>query len=81
MSAMQRILTRLFPKVAAEMEAESRTWMVTCPSCGHVRSMWEAGGVRWKAAGNPRNYVRCPQCGKWGWHTIVRRKDAGLDGA
>jgi predicted RNA-binding Zn-ribbon protein involved in translation (DUF1610 family) len=73
MSGIQRFLTSILPsKWAADMEAESRSWMVQCPSCGHARSVWELGGIRWKAAGSPRRYMRCPQCGEAGWHTIAR---------
>jgi len=73
MGAIQKLLTKLLsPKAAADMEAESRSWMAQCPSCGFERSVWEMGGVRWKAAGNPRWYRRCPECGKAGWHKVYR---------
>ena len=40
----------LLPKKwAGSMERESRTWMARC-SCGFERTIWEAGGIRWKAA-------------------------------
>jgi DNA-directed RNA polymerase subunit RPC12/RpoP len=74
MSAIQKLFTAfLSQKAAADLEAESRSWMVRCPSCSFERSIWELGGIRWKAAGNPRRYMRCPQCGKGGWHTISRQ--------
>lgn len=74
MSVIQKLFTAfLSPQAAADMEAESRSWMVRCPSCGHARSMWELGGIRWKAAGNPRRYLRCPQCEKSSWHTVARQ--------
>ncbi|MBU6276976.1 MAG: hypothetical protein KGQ61_10080 [Planctomycetes bacterium] len=53
--------------VAASMERDSRAWKLTCP-CGHTRSFWEIGGIRWKAAGEPRKLLRCPACGKLEWH-------------
>ena len=52
------------------MEAESRAWMVRCPHCGFERSVWDMGGIRYKAAGTSRNYMRCPSCGKRGWNKI-----------
>ena len=61
------------------MEAESRAWMVRCPKCGFERSVWESGGVRYKAAGTSRQYRRCPSCGKLGWHKIMWK--GGIDGA
>lgn len=72
---------KLFTGVAsaskrAAMEAESRSWMIRCPYCGHERSVWETGGVRYKAAGNSRQLRRCPQCGKRAWHIVYRRETA-----
>ena len=31
--------------------------------CGFEVSVWEAGGIRWLAAGNPRKAAVCPTCG------------------
>jgi DNA-directed RNA polymerase subunit RPC12/RpoP len=55
------------------MEADSRQWMVRCPTCGFERSIWDLGGIRWKAAGNKRTFLRCPNCGHRGWHIVDRR--------
>jgi DNA-directed RNA polymerase subunit RPC12/RpoP len=62
-SGAQRLAT-------AAMEAESRAWMVQCPHCGAERSVWETGGIRYRAAGTSRRYMRCPACGRRGWHRI-----------
>jgi hypothetical protein len=76
-SGVQRFFKALFPEnMAADMEAESRKWMIRCPNCGHERSYWDVGGVRWKAAGNPRLYRRCPQCERRSWHYVYYKKDA-----
>jgi hypothetical protein len=73
MSQFQKFITSLVPRSwAASMEAESRQWMARCEACGHERSIWDSGGIRWKAAGNPRRLMRCPQCGKTNLHTIQR---------
>ena len=73
MSLIQRLVTALGPRSwAADMEAESRAWMLR-GRCGHERSMWDAGGIRWKAAGSPRRLMRCPDCREWSWHTVYRR--------
>jgi hypothetical protein len=73
MSRTQRFFTRLAgAETAAAMEAHSRAWLVRCPHCGHERSIWEIGGIRYKAAGNPRTRMRCPQCGKAGWHKVAK---------
>lgn len=74
MSRIQRIITALVPRSwAASMEAESREWMMQCP-CGYERSLWDAGGIRGKAAGTTRTFLRCPHCGQRTWHTISRRE-------
>lgn len=73
MSAIQRLFTRLLPRAwAADMEADSRMWMIRCP-CGYEQSIWDIGGIRWKAVGNSRSFRRCIQCGKLTWHTLYRR--------
>jgi hypothetical protein len=74
MSRTQRFVTGIVPRTwAASMEAESRTWMVRCRSCGFERSIWELGGIRWNAKGSKWTWGRCPNCGKRGWHKIYRR--------
>lgn len=76
MSRTQLFFTRFAgAETAAAMEAHSRAWLVQCPDCGHERSIWEMGGIRYKAAGNPRMLMRCPKCGKRGWHRVVRAAD------
>lgn len=77
MSRTQRLITRFVPKRWAEsMEADSRKWMLKCPNCQYERSIWDIGGIRWKATGNSRNYMRCPNCGQSGWHTLYKKQDA-----
>jgi len=76
MSRTQRILTGLAgAETAAAMEAHSRAWLVQCPNCGHSRSIWELGGIRYKATGSPRTRLRCPNCGQSGWHRISKSAD------
>lgn len=75
MSLSQRFFKAVFPKSwGVDMEAQSRLWMVRCP-CGYAKSMWELGGIRWKAAGQPRMLKKCPACGKRTWHKVS--KEAG----
>lgn len=72
MSFFQKLFTAILPrKWSASMEAESRQWMVRC-SCGYAKSIWDWGGIRWKAAGNPRRYLKCPECGQSSWHAVTR---------
>lgn len=73
MSFIQRFLTAVLPKAWAEdMRAESLSWMMRC-TCGFERSIWESGGIRWKAKGSPRRLWRCPQCEQRTWHTVYQK--------
>ncbi len=54
------------------MERESRQWIASCQNCGHESSVWDRGGIRWKAAGEPRRRLPCASCGQTAWHTIAR---------
>jgi hypothetical protein len=72
MSAVQKLFSALLPqRWMAAMEADSRLWMVRC-SCGFARSVWDLGGIRYKASGQSRWFMRCPQCGQRSWHTVSR---------
>ena len=72
MTFVQRFFSAVLPHSwATAMQAESRSWMVRC-TCGYERSVWELGGIRWKAKGSPRRLMRCPQCGENSWHTVYR---------
>jgi hypothetical protein len=72
MSFIQKLFFAVLPKKWAEnMEAESRRWMTRCP-CGVERSIWETGGIRWKAAGKERLYLTCPKCRQSHWHKVYK---------
>jgi len=73
-SFIQKFFKVILPqKLADDMETESRSWMLQCPDCKHECSIWEMGGIRWKAAGNPRMYRRCPNCGKTTWLMVYQK--------
>lgn len=70
MTPIQKFFTTLLPKAWAEsMEAESRQWKAHCP-CGHSRAIWDLGGIRWKAYGEPRRLMTCPACQQRTWHVV-----------
>jgi len=69
------ILRLMGPATAAAAEAESRAWLIHCPNCGFTRSVWDAGGTRYKAAGTARWRMRCPKCGEMGWHRVEKGPD------
>ncbi len=76
MSAEHRFLKSVLPARAFEaFKAGTKKWIAECP-CGHRRDLWDAGGVRWLAAGESRQGSRCPQCGKIRWHRIRRKREA-----
>ena len=67
-STIQRLFFRWLPRAWAEdMRAESLRWRYVCGGCGHARTVWEMGGIRWKGQGNPRTRLTCPACGNTGW--------------
>jgi hypothetical protein len=73
-SSIQKFFVALLPPSwAAKMEAESRSWIARC-ACGYARSIWEMGGIRWGAAGQPKRYLSCPQCGQSSWQAVSREK-------
>ena len=73
-SLVHRIARRLFPTRAGDMERESREWMLICPKCGHERSYWDIGGIRYKARSRGKRVgLRCPSCGKFRMHKVERR--------
>jgi hypothetical protein len=64
MSLIQRFFLAIFPKKwSDDMRAESERWMIRCLTCGKSRSVWDAGGIRWKAASvGKRTRIKCSQC-------------------
>jgi RNase P subunit RPR2 len=72
---LQRLITRLAPSRAAAIERESREWVVTCPNCGRSASIWELGGIRYKAASKGKRILaRCSGCGKRAMAPVERRQ-------
>jgi len=73
-SFIQKLVISIVPRSwAASMEAESRAWKARCRECGHERSIWDLGGIRWKAAGTPRRLLPCPRCNRTTSHEVHRR--------
>lgn len=72
MSTIQDLAKRWLPKSWADsMEQESRHWIIECPECGNFKSVWDAGGIRWKAKSyGKRIRTRCSQCGQTVWATV-----------
>jgi len=76
MPADHRFLKFILPAAAFEaVKAGTKKWLTECP-CGHKRDFWDAGGVRCAGAGEPRKYIKCPECGRATWHKIRKKTDA-----
>lgn len=73
---MQNLLKKILPASWAEsMEQESRQWMMRCRECDFERSVWETGGIRWKASGDPVRKMRCSNCGKFATHDTFKKEE------
>jgi hypothetical protein len=75
MSTIQRFFLAILPRrLGQAMEKESRLWMLKCPSCGCETSVWEAGGIRYLAAGRPWRLRSCPKCAQRTWHVMYKKE-------
>jgi DNA-directed RNA polymerase subunit M/transcription elongation factor TFIIS len=73
-SLTQRIVLRLMPGRREQIERESREWLVTCGKCGHSRSIWDMGGIRYKAKSRGKStYVKCERCGERSMQPVEHR--------
>ena len=73
MGLIQKAIIALSSKrFAAAMEAESRQWMLRCKK-GHEISIWEAGGIRYKANGNKWTFAWCYGCRTFRWHRVYKK--------
>jgi len=73
MAAEHKFLKFILPTKAFEVVRKGRKlWLIERP-CGHKHDLWEAGGVRYKAAGRPRQIARGPICGN-ATMPLVRKK-------
>lgn len=73
LSRTQRLFRRLVdaPTFAA-MEAHSRYWFARCRTCDHRRSIWDLGGIRYKASGTSLTRLHCPQCNAARMHRLEK---------
>lgn len=58
-----KVLMTPFRRLGADIERESREWRISCPHCGRDRSVWSAGGIRYKAFGVKHTAGFCSRCG------------------
>ena len=76
MSIIQKLVMTLLPKSwGSAIKRESEQWVARCPVCSAERSVWEIGGIRYKAASvGKRVLVHCPQCDKTRMMPLVFRE-------
>lgn len=70
------LLGRMEPGARADAERHSRLWMADCKACGRSFSIWDLGGVRYRAYGRPWKYVACPYCAKRDWRQFTWRGES-----
>ncbi len=79
MGLIQKLVTGLLPKSWAEsIKADSESWILTCLTCGTVRSVWEIGGVRFKATSQRKKMgVYCSTCGRYRVMSLEKKIESG----
>lgn len=66
------ILSLMPAGLRADAERDSRLWLTKCRRCGHVSTVWDLGGLRWRAMGKPWTGMRCIGCGKFAMQRISK---------
>ena len=75
MPAEHKLLKFILPANFFEaIRRDTKKWLLECP-CGHKSDFWDADGVRYKGAGEPRQYYKCTKCGRGTWHKIRKKTD------
>ena len=73
MPFLRSLVLRALPqRWRADAERDSRLWRTECTGCGHISNVWELGGLRWRAVGQPLTAMRCAGCGKVRMQRISR---------
>lgn len=76
MTLIQKMIARLPQSWYEAIRSESESWIFTCPECGVARSVWEIGGVRYKAVSvGKRSLVWCLQCKQMRMMPLKRRAE------
>ena len=72
-SFVQRVAKRIFPESwFQKIEHDSRCWIYECTNCGHERSVWDMGGIRYR--GLPvRKLAMCTECKKTGLANVTHK--------
>ena len=72
---LRSLIGFLSPAFLARIEAESRNWIMQCKKCGHQISVWDYGGMRYKAHGTVYRLGRCRGCGKASMLRVYKKEN------
>ena len=61
------------PENVALWERRAPGWVIQCRKCGQEEPFGKYGICK-KAAGTKWNFGKCPQCKKWSWLRICKKK-------
>ncbi len=63
--ALRDLILKVMPRRWREDAIrDSKLWITDCTACGHQSNVWDLGGMRWRAYGEPLTSMRCLGCGK-----------------
>lgn len=67
-------LVRFFSSKAKfeKIQEESKQWGFNCSACNEKSNIWEVGGVRHHAKGEPTKRIKCPKCGTVAMQKIIK---------
>ncbi|MDJ0752814.1 MAG: hypothetical protein QNJ45_04795 [Ardenticatenaceae bacterium] len=76
MGLIQKLVTNFLPRSLSQaIEAESRSWILRCQRCDESRSVWDAGGVRYKATSAKKITAGyCSNCQKMSRFSLERNQ-------
>jgi len=71
-----RFLKFILPAKAFEaVKAGTKEWLIECRSSGYKRDIWDEGGTRYKAKGEPVSLGKCSKCDKKTWQKARKKSD------
>ncbi|MDH3759351.1 MAG: hypothetical protein OEU50_00125 [Gammaproteobacteria bacterium] len=76
---LRTLIRTLFPAFMERVEAESKTWFMQCRKCGSEISVWDYGGMRYRALGTVYRLGRCRECQKVSMLRVYQRSQPGSD--
>ncbi|MBM3200226.1 hypothetical protein FJZ53_04775 [Candidatus Woesearchaeota archaeon] len=73
MGLIRSVLRKASPKRFKGVVKESKSWHFVCKTCGYKKSVYDSGGIRYKAKPNKVALGRCPVCKKFRWFKIIKK--------